>query len=198
MSKLELGEINTVLATLPGIEQAAVLFDQSDGIAQLLAFLVKDPTQDSINIDNLKTALARSLPTYMIPQQFVTIDQLPRLANGKVNFQSLKLQANELVDMKVCAPKNPLQIQLSDVWEKLLQKSLKNIDIGFFEAGGNSLLVTRLGNEIRLKFGLKIPLRLLMESPSIRQLEWLIEDAGQAINSNKLTAADADLVEIEI
>lgn len=196
--RVELGEINSALATLPNIEQAAVLFDQSHDLATLIAFVVTENKQSTISIDSVKTALARQLPDYMVPQQVVVIEQLPRLANGKINFQALKSQAQHLEQGELCAPQNPLQLQLSEIWQELLQNPMNNIDIGFFEAGGNSLLVTRLSNQIRINFDLQIPVRLLMENPSIRHLAWLIEDANKIPDTNTSHTVDADLIEIEL
>ena len=87
--RIELGEIETVLAARPGVAEAAVMAreDQS-GSKRLAAYVVPAGGQAPATAE-LRAHLARSLPDYMIPAAFTTLDALPVSRNGKLDRRAL-------------------------------------------------------------------------------------------------------------
>ncbi|WP_230393259.1 amino acid adenylation domain-containing protein, partial [Plantactinospora alkalitolerans] len=81
--RIEPGEIETVLAGCPGVDQAAVLVRDD----RLLAYLV--PTQDEVPTEQLRTFLGQRLPDYMVPTTFVSLPSLPLTVNGKLDRTAL-------------------------------------------------------------------------------------------------------------
>ena len=66
--RVELGEIEAVLASQSGVRQAAVVLRSDRGLDELVAFLVADDPQPSER--DLRAALRKSLPSYMAPSRF--------------------------------------------------------------------------------------------------------------------------------
>jgi hypothetical protein len=79
----------------------------------------------------------------------------------------LKRHARPNLDRLYVAPAEPLQQQLSAIWQELLGIDQVGVEDDFFELGGHSLLGTRLFARINREFGIGLRLRSVFESPTI-------------------------------
>ncbi len=88
--RVELEDVESAFGSIPGVlETAALLNPNSDGQELLIA--VAGPAQNAEQAENaLLDAVAKLLPTYMIPQRVLFFKMLPRNANGKVDRNSLR------------------------------------------------------------------------------------------------------------
>ena len=86
--RVELGEIEAVLAQQPGVGTTAVLLRRDDGMDQLVAFYV--PTDEPCTANQLRAALAERLPPHMVPARFEVLAEMPRLTSGKIDRKALK------------------------------------------------------------------------------------------------------------
>lgn len=86
--RVELGEIEAAIGTLPGIHETAVVVSGSGVDARLLACLVskQDPAPSLLEI---KRHCAERLPRYMIVDDVRYLTALPRTRNGKVDRLAL-------------------------------------------------------------------------------------------------------------
>lgn len=83
--RIELEDIENNILRLPKIEQAVVVPNIRRGaVKSLTAYIVSTETEGDI-----KVALAKLLPHYMIPKKFVFMDQLPMTTNGKTDRKLL-------------------------------------------------------------------------------------------------------------
>src|SRR5262249_50210323 len=82
--RIELGEIEAALLELPAIREAAVVLHGGNGRQKLVAYVAADPTRTP---ERLHVELKDRLPAYMVPAQFVRLDQLPLTPNGKLDRQ---------------------------------------------------------------------------------------------------------------
>jgi acyl-coenzyme A synthetase/AMP-(fatty) acid ligase len=86
--RVELGEIEAVLAAAPGVRGVAVVLQDKDTPnAALIAYV--EP--ENVDKDALLTACGAKLPRYMVPAVIVKLPQLPQLPNGKVRQLPLGL-----------------------------------------------------------------------------------------------------------
>jgi hypothetical protein len=68
------------------------------------------------------------------------------------------------------APRNDLERQISELWQRFLGIADIGIHDNFFVLGGHSLLGTRLISRLRDTFKIDVPLRRLFEAPTIAGL----------------------------
>jgi clorobiocin biosynthesis protein CloN4 len=86
--RVELGDVESVLAAHPDVEEAAVVATGAGVDARLEAFVVPTPGR-SPGVLTLKRHIAERLPPYMIADRIHLIVMLPRTGNGKVDRAAL-------------------------------------------------------------------------------------------------------------
>src|SRR4030095_11538421 len=85
--RVELSEVENLVRTYPGVRDVAVV-DREDknGYNYLCAYVVGD---DEVNPDSLGQFLSSNLQDYMVPSSFVSMRELPRTLNGKIDRRAL-------------------------------------------------------------------------------------------------------------
>ncbi|WP_207682850.1 non-ribosomal peptide synthetase [Desulfonema magnum] len=178
--RIELGEIESALSEIPQVRESVVVMRESEsGHKQLLAYLVteKQDDQEADIIRNLKDALRKTLPDYMIPAFFVFMEALPLSPNGKVDRSALPEPA--LRKKSYAYPRDTTEMSLVRLWEKLFGVSPVGVTDDFFESGGDSLLAIRMMSHIREEFGVSIPLHALFQHKTVEELARMLrEDSG--------------------
>ena len=72
------------------------------------------------------------------------------------------------------APAGDVEATLTATWEELLGVRPVGASDNFFELGGHSLLATRILARIDEQFGVRLPLRVMFDAPTVRQLAELV------------------------
>ncbi|MBA2324361.1 MAG: non-ribosomal peptide synthetase, partial [Pseudonocardiales bacterium] len=91
-----------------------------------------------------------TLPDYMIPALFVTLDALPLNTSGKLDRRALPApdRLTEPVSRYV-APRTPTEHTLAQVWAEVLGLEQVGVEDNFFELGGDSILSIQLVSRVR-------------------------------------------------
>ncbi|MEG4205530.1 amino acid adenylation domain-containing protein [Microcoleus sp. Pol7_A1] len=179
--RIEVGEIEAVLAGHPDVSQAAIAVQlDASGNKCLAAYAVSRPGQ-ILAASTLRSFLQERLPDYMIPAGFVFLDALPLNPNGKVDRRALATQKWQSSDAApnetiAVAPRDKFEIQVTEIWEKVLGINSTGIRDNFFEVGGHSLLAARLLAEIEKVFDKKLPLSAIFQSPTVEQLADILRE----------------------
>ncbi|MFH9754822.1 amino acid adenylation domain-containing protein [Streptomyces griseus] len=92
----------------------------------------------------LRTALRRTLPDYMVPAAFVTLDALPLTPNGKLDRRALPAPQARRTGGTMAAPETATQQVLAEIWAEILNLPEVGVDDDFFDLGGHSLLATQV------------------------------------------------------
>jgi amino acid adenylation domain-containing protein len=88
--RIEPGEIEHLLARHPDVAEAAVrAFGDTDAATRLVGYIRPTDPARPPQTRQLQLHLARSAPAYMIPAQFVLLNELPRTPNGKLHRSGL-------------------------------------------------------------------------------------------------------------
>ncbi|MGV4989154.1 amino acid adenylation domain-containing protein, partial [Streptomyces sp. NRAIS4] len=177
--RIELGEIESVLAAHPAVAQVAVVVrEDRPGDRRLAAYLVPAAGQ-RIDHGQMRAHAARSLPDYMVPAAFVTLDALPLTPNGKLDRRALP--APDLGGATTGrAPRTPQEEILCGLYADVLGVPEVSVDDHFFDLGGHSLLATRLVGRIRAALGVELAIRTLFEAPTVAQLAERLGEAEAA------------------
>ncbi|HVH12624.1 MAG TPA: condensation domain-containing protein, partial [Longimicrobium sp.] len=170
--RVELGEVESALASHPAIREAAVLAREVEGgDRRLVAWWV--PVSEAAEADGpaLRAHLKALLPEFMLPAAYVRLDRLPLTQNGKLDRRALpEPQAEEAVDAIHAAPRTETEAAIVAIWAEVLQSERIGIHDDFFALGGHSLLATRLLSRVGAAFSVVLPLRALFEGPTVAEL----------------------------
>lgn len=85
--RIELGEIENIAVSLSFIENACVLYDKEH--KQII--LVYE-SADNVDIADIRLAMGKILPKYMLPTRYEKLEEMPRNANGKIDRQFLQMK----------------------------------------------------------------------------------------------------------
>ncbi|ARU62831.1 hypothetical protein CBW65_19015 [Tumebacillus avium] len=172
--RVEVGEIEAVLATHPGLEQAAVkAFKGSDGY-RLAAYCVpRAGAEADVTPEALRAFMGERLPEYMVPWRFVKMDgALPTTVSGKIDRKALPDPGEERPDLHVgfAAPETEGQAAIAEIWQELLKVKEVGIYDNFFDLGGHSLTATRILSRVNRRLEVHLPLKVLFEAPTVAGL----------------------------
>ncbi|MCJ8272238.1 MAG: amino acid adenylation domain-containing protein, partial [Psychrosphaera sp.] len=193
--RLDLGEIQTVLASHPQVSQANLQLEGQGETAKLLAFVVvlkgaeKGQTVDE---KQLSDYLAERLPQYMIPANIYQRHDLPLNANGKIDRKRLLDWALKQNQQPFVPATNVLQAQLICIWQNVLQHSKIGITDDFFELGGHSLAAIKVIAKIRQKLHYQLPNDLLFHHTTVAKLAKYLDERVNTQSQRLVPLAKAD------
>jgi amino acid adenylation domain-containing protein len=169
--RIELGEIEAALREHTGVETAILMVrEDSPGDQRLVAYVV--PVGEAmLETSALRRTLQEKLPAYMIPSAFVVMDSLPLTPNRKIDRKALPApEGVRATGTGFIAPRNPLEAQITQIWEDVLDVRPIGIQDNFFALGGHSLLAVRVMAQIQEKIASAAALVDLFQGPTIEHL----------------------------
>jgi amino acid adenylation domain-containing protein len=88
--RIELGEIETALNALEGVGECAVVAVETGGFEGTAICCAYAPASPRFDSTQLRSALARLLPAYMLPSRWLSLERLPKNVNGKIDRRQLR------------------------------------------------------------------------------------------------------------
>ncbi|NBH11774.1 phosphopantetheine-binding protein, partial [Amycolatopsis sp. SID8362] len=169
--RVELGEIETVLAAAPGVAEVVVVArEDRPGAKRLVAYVVAAPDAEP---GDLGAVAAATLPDYMVPSAFVVLDALPLSGNGKVDRRALPVPPAEPGE-RGTEPRTDTERELARVLADVLGVSRLGADDDFFAASGDSILAVQALSRVRRTFGVRLAARAIFDAPSVAALARLV------------------------
>lgn len=187
--RIELAEIESALGQHPQVKECAVVMGQgANRDRSLLAYVVPYPQRD-VTTGDLRTFLKQTLPEYMIPSQFLTLEEMPLTSNGKLDRKGLPAPRQSRGDLGSdhVAPRNLIEQAMIEIWSQVLDVERVGVHDNFFAIGGHSLLATQLLSRLRHVLKVEVSLRNLYEFPTISELAQIIERGLQSDQSQEIT-----------
>lgn len=182
--RIETGEIEAVLRTHPLVENVVVVLrEDTSGEPRLVAYVTLKNGMPTTK--ELREHAAQSLPEYMLPERIVILETLPLTASGKIDRRSLPLPES-VVALHGAEPSNALGVRPENAIEakllKIFRDVLKDRSLGvtdsFFDFGGYSLLTVKLFSRINHALGAKLPISLLFDAPTVRELANIVVEGN--------------------
>jgi amino acid adenylation domain-containing protein len=174
--RIELGEIEAVISVYPAIKQTITGVKEFGPGDQRLICYYKEHEGKAIDLHALRSHLRKKLPEYMVPQHFMELEEFPLTPAGKIDRKSLiaRQWQNSTQEENYTAPQDTLELQLTEIWEKVLHRTPIGTRDNFFELGGHSLLATQVISRVINTFGVNISLRSFFQAPTVADIAVMI------------------------
>ena len=176
--RIELGEIEAQLIRHPRIKDAVVVAQpDGGGDRRLVAYLVPtECTATDFDVGSLRAHLKTTLPEYMLPSAFVSLERLPITPNGKLDRKALPMP--ELADFarnEYQPVQGAMEETLAELWRGVLGLQQVGRNDNFFELGGHSLSGMRLVTLVQQRLHVQLPVTLVFQSPTIFEMALTVD-----------------------
>jgi acyl-coenzyme A synthetase/AMP-(fatty) acid ligase/acyl carrier protein len=181
--RIELEEVEKHLLSSSLVKEAAVgIEEDTQKGPRLTAYLVLKPGKPPAK-GELVNQLKTKLPEYMIPADFVILDQLCYTGSGKLDRKALSSKKNKKLEVKdnFTPPGNPIEVGVVKIWAEALGVEKVGTLDNFFSLGGHSLLASQIILQVREVFGVDISLLALFSTPTV---EGMSQKINQLLNKN--------------
>nr|AKA59480.1 non-ribosomal peptide synthetase [uncultured bacterium AZ_40] len=177
--RVELGEVEHVLAARPGVRDCAVVAQGSGADTRLVAFVVTD---DASAARGLAGDMAALLPPYLVPSLFVPVAALPVNGHGKVDRAQLRATAVTArpADGMYEEPAGELERRLAELWTEVLAVHPVGRTDSFVALGGTSLQATRVLAAMRARLGVYLTVPAFFAASTVAGLAGTIRDRTAA------------------
>jgi amino acid adenylation domain-containing protein len=177
-SRIECGEIESVLRAHRDVRQAVVVTATRAGEPALVAYIV--PRRGSATaqpgtdlLKELQPHLRAALPEHMIPALVVALPSLPLTPDAKVDRSALpppRLNASPSASDYV-EPRNPVEATFARIWSELLAtKAPIGVHDNLFELGCHSLTAAKFVARVAHVYKVSLPVREVFAAPTIAGL----------------------------
>lgn len=191
--RIETGEIEFHLAKDPDLKQAVVIArPDTNGVDKLVAYVVfadgfvcKDFNEC---MNYWRSELTGSVPEYMVPDNFIQVDEMPLTPNGKVDKKALAALGPIIIDNSetYIEPRTNVEQMVADIWKEYLGLEKVGVYDNFFKLGGHSLIAVQVMAKIERETGKRLPLAILFENSTVEKLSQILGMDGRSITWDSL------------
>ena len=167
--RVELGEIESAIRAVEGVEDAAVIVSEMNGEKEIHAYYV---LSGKLTANEIKDTLKLSLPAYMIPSGMMELSRIPLTKNGKLNKKELPV-IEVVSESEYVAPSNKAEAVLCEAFEEVLSIKKAGVKDNFFELGGDSIKAIRVVSKVR-DAGYAITVRDIMKYHTVKEIAKLL------------------------
>jgi len=177
--RIELGEIDSALLSVPGVVGAAAAVRRSSAGNQLLVGYVA--TDDTFDHAQAKELLRHSLPAALVPR-LAEVDTLPTRTSGKVDRDALPWPLPKRTGETASQGLTGTMAWVAELWLDVLGAEVREPADDFFDLGGGSLTAAQMVSRLRTRFP-EVVVGDIYERPTLGTLAAYLDqldDAGPA------------------
>lgn len=165
--RIELGEIENKILSFPGIKETCVIADKN----YLICYYTTHESS-KVKESNLTTFLLSNLPDYMVPSEYIKLEEMPLTPNGKLDRKNLpKIEKSKILEE---LPTSETEKLLTNIISKILNKEIININESFMAIGLDSLGIIQAQTEL-LSYEINLTTHHFYKYPSIKKLAQQID-----------------------
>jgi surfactin family lipopeptide synthetase A len=194
--RIEPSEIEKTIREHPSVQETILIArEDRPGSKRLVAYLVSNHNQPP-TIKEMRNFLKQKLPDHMVPSAFMFLEDLPRMANGKVDRRALPDPGRSRPDLDTpfVAPRAPVEKELAQIWADVLCLDQVGIHDDFLELGGDSLVASQVISRVIKSFQLDLPVQALFQSPTVAEMaEVIAQNQAKKLSEEDLARILAEL-----
>jgi amino acid adenylation domain-containing protein len=188
--RIELGEIEVALTAHPAAREALVIVcEEAPGDERLVAYLLTGG-QLLPSPEAMRAFLQESLPEYMLPSEYVSLDEWPLTANGKIDRKALPRPQRLRASAPTSTSRSRLEGDIAAVWEDVLHIQNVGMNENFFDLGGHSLLLAQVHSSLRDRLKLEVSMVDLFRYPTVGSLAATLAGTAKSEDSFRSQVED--------
>jgi amino acid adenylation domain-containing protein len=200
--RVEVDEVELVLAQCPGVGDAAVLLRGADAAGQHLAACYAGPQgREPPSIAQVAGYLATQLPAAAMPKVFKVVARMPVNLNGKLDRDALARALDQGTEPAVSGeqaePMSLAETALAAIWRELIPGAGIDRDSHFLRIGGTSLLALHVASLVRKRLGRELAPVDVLRHPVLADQAAMIGRASASFPPDAVSA-DAALADWSI
>ncbi|WP_280863756.1 non-ribosomal peptide synthetase [Streptomyces sp. SAI-144] len=172
--RIEPAEVEATLAEHAAVGQVVVVARAAGAERRLVAYVTP---VGPVPAEEIRAFAETRLPSYMVPSAVVLLDRFPLTPSGKLDRRALP--EPEFTGTTYIAPRTRGEDALARLFAEVLGADRVGVDDDFFALGGHSLLATRLVGRIRADLGAEVPIRAVLEAPTVARLAARLRDGAR-------------------
>jgi len=137
------------------------------------------------DIQDVKAKLGEKLPGYMLPDDLVEVERLPRLWNNKLDRNASPLEyavVRNPTAHEEDQPTGEIERALAGIWAEVLGCANVGVRRSFFDIGGDSLLANQVVLKTEKIFGAKMLIKEFYQVPTIAAHANILKARGGEAN----------------
>jgi nonribosomal peptide synthetase DhbF len=168
--RVELGEIETALASAPGVRTAAVVLREDRANQPILVGYIVPTQMPGPEAPAMREHLQAILPEFMIPTAFVSLPTLPLSSSGKLDRRALPAPSFDPAPEDYTPPRDDLERILAEIIGRVLRLERVGVHDRFFQMGGNSLTAIQVISRVRDLFKAEVTVASFFEHATVAGL----------------------------
>jgi amino acid adenylation domain-containing protein len=175
--RIELGEIEAALARHPAVTwAAAAVFTEGEESKRLIGYIIGDPTTPP-DPAAVRQHAAQWLPSQLVPEAVVVVDQPPLTPNGKLDRAALP-RLSPLPEPASTGRATPgtLEATVQGMCADVLGREATNLDDDFLALGGDSVTAMRLVNRVHVELACELSLRQIFAARTVGDIAEAIRE----------------------
>ncbi|MEV7770213.1 amino acid adenylation domain-containing protein [Kitasatospora sp. NPDC086791] len=178
--RIEPGEIEAAIGGLPDVDKSLVIAHRraDEREARLVAYVAPRAGR-TLDVAELRAALGRTLPGYMVPAVFVPLEAFPMTANGKIDHRALPAPEahRALGGPEHVAPRTGTERIVAETWAEVLRLPRVGALDNFFHLGGDSIRAIKVVGALRRR-GIDLAVQNLLVHQSVEGLARFADHAA--------------------
>ncbi|WP_165497174.1 non-ribosomal peptide synthase/polyketide synthase [Rhodococcus sp. ABRD24] len=183
--RIELREVDAVLAADPTVESAVTVGHRSGGVDALVSYVVAVPGR-TVDPRDLAVHAGGRLPEYMVPSAITVVDAFPLTPAGKIDIRALPEPV--FASREFVHPRTQSETMVADVFADVLGIVGVGAEDDFFALGGNSLSATRVIARVNSLRCIRMGVREVFEASTVEALAARVDQARREDQRPALTA----------
>jgi amino acid adenylation domain-containing protein len=195
-NRIELSEVEGAFGELVAIKDVVVdAREDTTGEKRLVAYFVS-AVEPGPSVGELRQALSRTLPGYMIPASFVRLDAMPVTPSGKIDRRGLpEPEWERQTTERYVPPGSRLEKAIAEIWQDLLGLDHVGVNDDFFDLGAHSLLIVQAARRVSDVTDRKLTVRDMSRYSTVRALSRYLEQEPE--NAHQPSLAESPVVKLQ-
>ncbi len=186
--RLDPTEVEFQLEQHPAVQRAAVRLAENVTLAAWFESTADEPPSPLA----LRTWVADRVPAHAVPIAYVSVDELPTSANGKLDARQLPAPSElHRVNAGATGRVTELEALILRTWMEQLDLSSIGVEDDFFDLGADSLAGMQSVERIGIRLGRDLPEELIFANRTARLLAAAIEADG-GLTASVAAPGDSD------